>query len=109
MDALKRASTDSSGMGKPIAAKLSVVKALPDSGNSADPDADMDSDVGGMDTDMDEDKENQQNAMIVDALQTNFPSVYDKIMKMLPSDDASSAASPSATDGFPSGDAAQAM
>jgi hypothetical protein len=107
LEALKR--TESQGglpgddtPGQPIAAKLSVLKAVPKgdvpdtSGMSDDALAPLPSDLNaaspddggptpdaGADADKDNPKEVQRNAEIVDALQDQYPTIYDKIMKQL--------------------------
>lgn len=108
LEALKR-SEGSSGLpgvddtpGTPVAAKLSVMKAVPldrsakggadmsdlsDHGMGADldqlPDDMNDHMTGNQDDDGDGDADAKQNAQIVGALQDQYPSIYDKIMKSL--------------------------
>lgn len=78
MDALKAAG--SSGPGKPIGAKLSVMKALPMDDMSDDS-------MGGDDEpapeEGDETADPERNQDIVDALQTDYPTIYAKITKQL--------------------------
>jgi hypothetical protein len=113
LEALKR-SGGSGGMpddddspGEPIAAKLSILKAVPDkggddsdapdtsdmddmfspdSGQAEQDDAGMDQDSD-QDSDQDDDQDNAMNAKIVGALQAMYPQVYDKLCKVVGSSD----------------------
>lgn len=120
LSALKRASSsggmpgddDEEDLGKPVAAKLSVVHAKPvakasdaalsDKGMDGMDDEDM-PDMGDMsDADDnggpeepegsgDEEAENAYNSRVVDALQDQYPQIFAKITKSLDSEDQSSA------------------
>lgn len=113
LEALKRSEGkgglpgDDEDLGEPIAAKISVMHAVPDKGKGGAPDtsslsddalgasddSDSDSSLGDMsdmmssETDDDDEKENEQNAQIVDVLQDQYPTIYAKIMKQVSTSD----------------------
>jgi hypothetical protein len=95
LDALKRSESDGglpgddSPPGKPIAAKISVMRAIPKDKLSDDGMDDMSPDdmLGDTDADADadaeQDQQDQRNADMVSALQEQYPAIYAKLDKQL--------------------------
>lgn len=102
MEALKKAGSSgiSSTPGKPVAAKLSVMKAMPMDGMSDDAlGADAGADSGEDESSPEDGQEDERNEQIVMALQTDYPAIYAKLSKQVdgaatPPDDSLSASPP---------------
>lgn len=97
-----------SALGKPVAAKLSVIHAKPVSGADAGLSDDGMSDgndveASGDESPGDEDAENQRNSDIVTALQDQYPAIYAKISKGLDQGDSGGAMMSGGDDEMPEG------